>query len=209
VSAEVRLDHHAHCAYPFCKTPAVIYADNVIPFCRPHAEAIFRHLADNLPGRGRGARRISSATKATRPATADHPALVYYGAIDDNHIKIGCTTNPAHRWAGLRGHYGTFEVLLVEPGGTSVEVARHAQFTHLRVGQSELFRADPELMAFISQAQADRPGWRGVADEVQAAADERRRSRRRASQEQRRERAAREKARVLWVPPKENLRRLA
>lgn len=207
MSDDPRLDHHAHCSYPFCKTPAVIYADRVIPFCRGHAEAVFRHLADHLPGARRSARRVSSATRAAQP-DPDRPSIVYYVKVDHDHIKIGYTTSPEQRWARLRDDYGGCALLVAEPGGMSAEVSRQAQFAHLRVGQSELFRIDPLLTAYIERLQAQRPDWRLLVDEVQAVAVGARQERQREARARKAAQKPRKPA-ALFAPPREGLRRIA
>jgi hypothetical protein len=54
-------------------------------------------------------------------------------------------------------------VLVVEPGGVQQEVARQAQFAHLRVRQTELFTVDSYLLDHIKRMRQQRPDWPDLA----------------------------------------------
>jgi hypothetical protein len=67
-------------------------------------------------------------------------------------IKIGCSANVESRHKQLEAHYGCPLVLLaVLDGGRETEKAIHTEFQHLRLGRSELFQPEPELMDFIGR----------------------------------------------------------
>ncbi len=75
-----------------------------------------------------------------RPKTGE----IYFARLSDL-IKIGFTTNLAERMKDI-----PHEALLgTKPGTMEDERRCHAAFNHLRV-KGEWFRAEPELLAFIT-----------------------------------------------------------
>ncbi|MBF4562725.1 GIY-YIG nuclease family protein [Microbacterium sp. VKM Ac-2870] len=93
--------------------------------------------------------------------------VVYYLRWEQR-IKIGTTRQPRQRLAAIWHQ----ELLAFEPGGRTLERARHEQFAHLRAG-GEWFRADPELRAHAAAIAGDVPPWhryaRWVADALRGA----------------------------------------
>lgn len=161
----IGLDFYARCSSPRCGTAAVIYADQTIPLCLDHAEAVWRHLSDALPNSAsrRSVRTVDRPVQRSTFTDLDRPAVVYYAGVGD-HVKIGHTRNPNSRWRALSGQYGpNLAILVVEPGGQAVEFARQAQFAHLRVGVTELFRRDTYLESHVDRLQQQYPDWLALA----------------------------------------------
>ena len=102
-------------------------------------------------GRQRGttaAQRVADASQNTLATAVG--SIVYY-IRRGNLIKIGTTTNPRKRFDVLMPD----EILAVEPGGYSLETARHSQFDHLRMRpKGEYFRDEPELRQHIKDILA-------------------------------------------------------
>lgn len=166
----MQLHHFAPCASRGCDTAAVTYAGVEIPMCRDHAESAVKHLRVALAAQRRFEQEIVIPPRP-RPRIVDptRVSIVYYARIVDR-VKIGVTTNPVSRWTSLKAQYGAFELLVVEPGDATQEVARHAQFAHLRDGQTELFRHEEYLMAHVVRLQAQHPDWRDLARAAHEAA---------------------------------------
>jgi len=71
-------------------------------------------------------------------------------------IKIGFTENIKERHAYLESYYGTkLKILKTVNGGREEEKAIHELFSHLRMGSTEQFRAEPELVEFIGSGIVD------------------------------------------------------
>lgn len=79
--------------------------------------------------------------------------MVYFlQSIDGGPVKIGFSTDVDRRREQLEAIYGTpLAVLATLDGGRDEEQALHARFSHLRLGRTEQFRPDAELMAFIGR----------------------------------------------------------
>lgn len=71
--------------------------------------------------------------------------VVYYLRFRDQ-IKIGTSSNPRQRFAGLRYD----ELLAFEPGGRALEQRRHHQFAQFRFVGTEWFSANDALAAHIA-----------------------------------------------------------
>lgn len=169
----IGLDFYVRCQSPRCMSAAVLYADQLIPLCLEHAEAIYRHLCDALPGPSRRRYRRTvdrSVARATTDRAEVRPSVVYYARIGE-HVKIGYSGSPGNRWRALANQYGPEDVsiLVVEPGGQPVEFRRQAEFAHLRVGVTELFRLDATLAAHIAELIERRPDWIDLARETHQA----------------------------------------
>lgn len=80
---------------------------------------------------------------------------VYY-ATDMCNIKIGYSTSPRRRGGELRA-----EMLLTFEGSQLDERRHHRMWARFRIGKSEWFRADPELLLWLTQ-QIE-PGTREAA----------------------------------------------
>ena len=91
-------------------------------------------------------RAREQATQAEREA-ATH--VVYYVALRGDRIKIGTTTKLVRRLSEMRVR--DEDVLAIEPGGRVLELERHHQFAHLRIGRSEEFRRAPDLEDHIAR----------------------------------------------------------
>lgn len=95
---------------------------------------------------------------ATRKEAAKEPevremgeSVVYYIRMGDN-IKIGKSSNIKNRMATFYAQPD--QLLAIEPGGLIREAQRHQEFRHLRVGRTELFRAEAELLDHVASARA-------------------------------------------------------
>lgn len=79
--------------------------------------------------------------------------MIYFAQpVDGGPVKIGTTENLPQRLAGLESTYGKPMALLgTMPGGRDEERAIHDRFSHLRLGRTEQFRPEPELMQFIGK----------------------------------------------------------
>ena len=75
-------------------------------------------------------------------------SVVYYVALTGGRIKIGTTMNLAQRMKAFRVR--DEDVLAIEQGGRLVELERHRQFAHLRIGRTEEFRRAPDLEDHIA-----------------------------------------------------------
>lgn len=75
-------------------------------------------------------------------------SVVYYVALTGGRIKIGTTTQVSRRMRELRVR--DEDVLAIEQGGRLVEIERHHQFAHLRIGRSEEFHRAPDLEQHIT-----------------------------------------------------------
>lgn len=74
--------------------------------------------------------------------------VVYYIALTGDRIKIGTTSTLARRMQAMRVR--DEDVLAIEQGGRLLEMERHRQFAHLRIGKSEEFHRAPELEQHIT-----------------------------------------------------------
>lgn len=98
--------------------------------------------------------------ESDRPDLTDHADRLPYWAPDANPtgwvyfvrigdlVKIGYTTNPKQRMTVLQPS----DVMHLEPGTMQDERRCHLAFDHLRV-EGEMFRPDPDLLAFIADLQ--------------------------------------------------------
>ncbi len=78
------------------------------------------------------------------------PERVYYVQVGDG-VKIGTTIDMKKRMVAIRNASPSAKLLATEPGGRSLEHLRHAEFTASRIGNSEVFRPTPQLMAHIDR----------------------------------------------------------
>lgn len=105
----------------------------------------FSITPQHMPLRQSGA----NAQRATRRVE-----VVYYIQIEPGVVKIGTSRDALTR---LR-KYGTgakARVLAIEWGGRDLELQRHAEFAHLRIGKAEHFRVAPDLVAHIRTLRAE------------------------------------------------------
>ncbi|MFD9564362.1 GIY-YIG nuclease family protein [Streptomyces sp. NPDC059994] len=118
------------------------------------AVALGRHRHD------RATRQCEARTGASDES--NETSIVYYVRRADL-IKIGTTTQPHSRFAALLPD----EILAWEPGGRTVERARHQEFAKWRVGGSEYFRANEPLSALAGQLHElhgqPKPDWPTLA----------------------------------------------
>lgn len=89
--------------------------------------------------------------------------VVYYLRYD-RRIKIGTSRQPRRRLASIRHD----ELLAFEPGGRSIEQARHREFAAIREG-GEWFTQTPELTAHIAALQTTADPWQLYARWTSAA----------------------------------------
>jgi hypothetical protein len=76
--------------------------------------------------------------------------VIYFAQLPTGAIKIGTTEDLRQRMNVHAFHYGyRLEVLATMPGGPKEASAIHRQFGHLRIGRTEEFRAEPDLLEFI------------------------------------------------------------
>jgi hypothetical protein len=91
-------------------------------------------------------------------AGADRSSIVYYIRRGDL-VKIGTTTRPHARFEVLMPD----EILAFEPGGREIELYRHKQFSHLRVGGREYFHSDLALTKHVKRMRRTHgepdPSW--------------------------------------------------
>ncbi len=93
---------------------------------------------------------------AATTTSEDVPFVYYIGDPATQLVKIGFTTLLKKRVAMHRNARPAALLLATEPGGRSVERARHRQFRHLRRPQgpeTEWFQRCPELMEHVSQVR--------------------------------------------------------
>lgn len=91
-------------------------------------------------------RAREKARQAEREAATQ---VVYYVALRGDRIKIGTTTKLVRRLSEMRVR--DEDVLALEQGGRLLELERHHQFAHLRIGRSEEFRRAPDLEDHIAK----------------------------------------------------------
>ena len=107
--------------------------------------------------------------------------MIYFmQPVDGGPIKIGCSVNVDARHRQLEAHYRRpLSILATIDGGRDEERALHEQFAHLRLGRTEQFRPDSELLAFIGRpflvdpnpnvVEAIPPAGDGRADQIRVA----------------------------------------
>jgi hypothetical protein len=78
------------------------------------------------------------------PVSVTPVSSVYYGT-DMCNIKIGRSTSPRRRGGELR-----VQMLLTFDGGDFEERRHHRMWQKYRIGKSEWFRADPELLLWLA-----------------------------------------------------------
>ena len=86
---------------------------------------------------------------AERRRREEAASVVYYCALMGGRVKIGTTTHLARRMRELRVR--DEDVLALEQGGRLVELERHHQFAHLRIGKTEEFRRSDDLLEHIAR----------------------------------------------------------
>ena len=86
---------------------------------------------------------------AARRERDEAMSVVYYVALTGGRIKIGTTKNLARRMKAFRVRDD--DVLAIEQGGRMVELKRHHQFAHLRIGRTEEFHRAPDLETHIER----------------------------------------------------------
>lgn len=115
-----------------------------VPLCPQHLRIAFAFvLASERPD-------ITDAKEALPywSPTAKPTGWVYFVRIGDL-VKIGYTSQPDQRFRRLQPS----EVLHMEAGTMADEKRCHLAFAHLRV-EGEMFRPEPDLLAFIADLQA-------------------------------------------------------
>lgn len=90
-------------------------------------------------------RRRDEESRAEREARTH---VVYYVALIGDRIKIGTTSQLVKRLKEMRVR--DEDVLALERGGRLLEMDRHRQFDHLRIGRSEEFKRAPDLEQHIA-----------------------------------------------------------
>jgi hypothetical protein len=140
----------------FCDAASM--ADAPFPICFKHAYSVFKLLDGSLNNVHAVLKPKPEAPTAKDERDARRKEAyaaqrqVYYIRIGD-HIKIGFTQNMQERMLGLR--VDLIDVLATEPGGRDVERERHKQFAHLRVGNRENFKKDPDLLTHIAKVRRE------------------------------------------------------
>lgn len=86
---------------------------------------------------------------AERRHREEATSIVYYCALMGGRVKIGTTTHLARRMRELRVR--DEDVLALEQGGRLLEMERHHQFAHLRIGKTEEFRRADDLDEHIAR----------------------------------------------------------
>lgn len=83
--------------------------------------------------------------------------MIYFlRSPDDGPIKIGFTDDLPKRISQLETRYGIALVLLaIRPGGREEEKSIHRRFSRSRIGRSEQFLPDDDLMKFIGPPMSD------------------------------------------------------
>lgn len=93
----------------------------------------------------------ASDTPATR--VSSQPVLGWtYFFQDSGLIKIGFSERPRHRIGQHRRRHPDLKILAIVPSSIAGEFETHQRFDHLRE-EGEMFRAEPELLAFIKRAK--------------------------------------------------------
>lgn len=79
--------------------------------------------------------------------------MIYFvQSVDGGPVKVGTTRNLDRRLKELEARYRRpLSVLATMPGGRKEELQIHRQFSRLRLGNTEQFRPDADLMEFISR----------------------------------------------------------
>jgi hypothetical protein len=78
--------------------------------------------------------------------------IYFVQSTDGGPIKIGCTVDMDIRLKALERHYGQpLAVLATMPGWWEEERTIHARFAAHRMGRTEQFRPDAEIMEFIGR----------------------------------------------------------
>jgi hypothetical protein len=114
-------------------------------------------------------RKLAAAADKARREAASRPPLaeahrqlesvVYYVRLG-THVKIGYSANLVGRLHALRAEPS--DVLAIEPGGRTVEDARHQQFNHLRIrAKWENFTEAPDLVRHMDALREEHgiPDW--------------------------------------------------
>lgn len=79
-------------------------------------------------------------------------AVYFAQPVAGGPIKIGCSANVAARVRTLSSYYGQpFAILATVDGDYETEKQLHQKFAHLRLGRTEQFRPEAELLAFIAR----------------------------------------------------------
>lgn len=148
----------ALCSKPGCWVRSV-EAPGGVPLCAPH----LRGLREALGLAPVAASQVEGAPLVTCSA------IVYFVTLDGGQtVKIGTTSNPRQRFAALEKRAGSIDLLVAHPGSYREERAAHRRFRHLSAGRKEYFRLDEELLAAVSDLQAEWPNWRLIVRDVEA-----------------------------------------
>jgi hypothetical protein len=127
------------CHWPTCKANP---GPTLAPLCIDHLAIAHQMFSGILADLVDDSRRRNAARKPDPSRRAG--GLIYFIRLG-NRVKIGFTTNLAHRLSVLPHE----EVLGTVPGTMKDEKRCHLAFAHLRV-HGEWFRSDDDLLAFIA-----------------------------------------------------------
>ncbi len=148
--------HETVCVMPHCDASVEDGLD--LPLCLTCSIHVMRRVVQY--GRtldGADATRLKDRREASMRNPGDYrqhpkprPERVYYVQVGDG-VKIGTTIDMKKRMVAIRNASPSAKLLATEPGGRSLEHLRHAEFTASRIGNSEVFRPTPQLMAHIDR----------------------------------------------------------
>jgi hypothetical protein len=93
-----------------------------------------------------------SDTELTRERSPDVHGWTYFLHLGDR-IKIGMTAKPRTRIRQHRKTWPDLKILAIVPGSVAGEFETHHRFSHLRIDGAEMFRPEPDLLAFIRRAK--------------------------------------------------------
>ncbi|QGZ53353.1 hypothetical protein GPZ77_34550 (plasmid) [Streptomyces sp. QHH-9511] len=156
---------YSRCASTSCWAQAAEFVAGV-PLCSMCKAAVAKALriGQSAGKRNAGSNNLIRQTyAASLPQHSD--GIVYYVTwrANDEHVKIGTTTNAKQRFTAL-SQMGTLRFLVAEPGGTAEELVRHHQFAHLRKENTELFRYTDEIIDHIAELRKRYPYYRDLAE---------------------------------------------
>ena len=120
----------------------------------PNVHRLLRLVAadDEMSMASYARRSAGAAPQGRGTAQGDQGVIYFLQPIDGGPVKIGHTADVAARLHQLELHYGRPMALLATmEGGRNEEQALHERFAHLRLGRTEQFRPDRELMEFIGR----------------------------------------------------------
>jgi hypothetical protein len=143
---KTKLQGYIRCVATACWNSATAIIGDV-PLCPDHQRTVASELGLETP-------HLLRTT----------PNFVYYVTWPDaDSIKIGTSQALRRRLTALARSMGKPRLLVVEPGGHSLERSRHRMFASLRKEGTELFRSAPVLLDHIENLRANIPHWRGMA----------------------------------------------